>query len=370
MGLRPLDFGGILERAIILYGRNFARLAGLAAAAVIPAAIVQYFLLVAERPQLEATLDILQHPDRLRTEHVASLFDSPLTLAAVIGAALLGYYLLAFAFGAIAASVERLYNGEDPGFRTAYEAVLRRWTSVVVIVGCAILALVAAYVTSVVAGVIPIIAAAALAKPAFAAVVTLAMTAIVVLISFALLCILVTGACAICAVVIEGCSATWGLRLTIARISNRREFGRSLLFAFTVAAIGLIFSTLVDTAALPVLSRWPLGYAFVDAAQRVVVVPLLALVLIVYYFDVRMRYDGFDLDSNRELAAQSDEPVYAPTAYLSGEERALVKRFLERRDVLSPARRRELAAQLATPVRARVPAELLTLDDESLLERL
>ncbi|HEY6325555.1 MAG TPA: RDD family protein [Candidatus Cybelea sp.] len=64
------------------------------------------------------------------------------------------------------------------------------------------------------------------------------------------------------------------------------------------------------------------------------------------------------------------EPAYSPTAYLSGEERALVKRFLERRSALSPERRQELAAQLASRVRDRVPVELARLDDEALLERL
>jgi uncharacterized RDD family membrane protein YckC len=67
---------------------------------------------------------------------------------------------------------------------------------------------------------------------------------------------------------------------------------------------------------------------------------------------------------------ERDEPVYAPTAYLGGEERALIKRFLERRDALSAGRRRELASQLAARVRDRVPEELRRLDDESLLERL
>jgi uncharacterized RDD family membrane protein YckC len=64
------------------------------------------------------------------------------------------------------------------------------------------------------------------------------------------------------------------------------------------------------------------------------------------------------------------EPTYASTAYLNGEERALIKRFLERRDALSVSRRQELASQLAARVRARVPPELARLDDESLLERL
>ncbi|HET6275993.1 MAG TPA: RDD family protein [Candidatus Cybelea sp.] len=76
------------------------------------------------------------------------------------------------------------------------------------------------------------------------------------------------------------------------------------------------------------------------------------------------------LAAPRELLRRAEETTYAPTAYLSGDERALVKRFLERRDELNEERRREIAAQLATRVRSRVPQELARLDDEPLLERL
>jgi len=71
-----------------------------------------------------------------------------------------------------------------------------------------------------------------------------------------------------------------------------------------------------------------------------------------------------------EIPANEAEPVYSATRYLSGEERSLIKRFLDRRDELAPERRSELAAQLAGRVRERVPADLARLDDESLLERL
>ncbi|HKU82345.1 MAG TPA: RDD family protein, partial [Candidatus Tumulicola sp.] len=64
------------------------------------------------------------------------------------------------------------------------------------------------------------------------------------------------------------------------------------------------------------------------------------------------------------------EPVYGATRYLSGDERSIVKRFLERRDALVPQRRRELAAQLAGRVRSRLPEDLQRLEDEPLLERL
>jgi uncharacterized RDD family membrane protein YckC len=65
-----------------------------------------------------------------------------------------------------------------------------------------------------------------------------------------------------------------------------------------------------------------------------------------------------------------DGSTYAPTAYLAGEERALIKRFLERRDSLAFDRRKTLAARLAARIRRRVPEELARLEDEPLLERL
>jgi len=71
----------------------------------------------------------------------------------------------------------------------------------------------------------------------------------------------------------------------------------------------------------------------------------------------------------KSSTAQS-EPHYEATRYLSGEERALVRRFLERRQTLSSQRRRVLAAQLASRVRDRVPPELQRMEDEMLLERL
>jgi uncharacterized RDD family membrane protein YckC len=72
----------------------------------------------------------------------------------------------------------------------------------------------------------------------------------------------------------------------------------------------------------------------------------------------------------RALTEPPQEPTYAPTAYLSGEERALIKRFLERRDSLPFDRRDELAAELAARVRPRLPGDLARLADEPLLERL
>ena len=365
-----MDLGQIFERAVALYRRNFRALLAIAAASIVPVSLVQYLVLFREQPQIEATLEVLAHPERLQTQHTATLFNSPLMLAVVLASALFGYYMLAFAVGAFAAAVARLYSGAAIRFAEAYEAVLRRWPAVIAIVGLAILALVAAYTFAIVLLAIPILSAAAVATKSFSVIVAFAVTAMVFAIAFALLCILAVAACALCTAVVEGTSATWATRLAVGRVLNRAEFGRAMLCSFGVAAIGLAVSTLVDAAGFSGLSRWPAAYAALDAAARILLVPFLSLVFVVYYFDVRLRYEGFDLNADRALAAEPDEPLYAPTAYLSGEERAIIKRFLERRDALTAQRRREIAGRLATPVRPRVPPELQTLDDESLLERL
>jgi hypothetical protein len=366
MSLRPLDFAGILERALAFYAQNFVRLVALVAVTVAPVAIAQYLVLLRVGAGVDATLEMLQHPERLHSQHVPTLFNSPGMLAIVIASGLFSYYMLGFAFAAVAAAAARRYAGEPIGFRTCYEEVLPRWGSIVAVIGAAVLGLVAAYMAAGAIALIPLLAAAALG--AFSVVATFAIVAMLVAIAFAFLLILVATACALCAVVVERYPAASSLRLTVQRVFNRSEFWRALLCAATAAAIGIAVSTLVDAVAFAGFSRWPAAYVGIDALERIIVVPFLGAFFAVYYFDVRIRYEGFDLTTT--LAAAGGEPVYAPTAYLSGEERAVIKRFLERRDSLSANRRREIASQLAEPVRERVPPELARVDDESLLERL
>jgi hypothetical protein len=370
MELRPLDLRGIFERAIAIYVRNFVALLGIVVASLAPAAVVRYVTLVREQPKLDATMDVLQHPEHLRAEHVPTLFTSPATVAVVIAAGLFGYYMLAFAVATVGAAVARFYGGEAMGFRACYASVLRRWTAIVTIVGAAILALLGAYVAAIAIVAILIAIAAAAAASLFSTALVVAVTGMVVAIAFALLVIVVVSAGALDAVAVEDCGAAAALGLALMRICNRREFGRALLCALAIAAIASICFTVVDGAAYLGFSHWPAAYVGFDTLAQILVVPFLAVVLAIYYFDVRVRQDGLDIDATEPLAPAADEPVYAPTAYLSGDERALIKRFLERRESLSPPRRQTIAAQLAAPARARVPEELRGLDDESLLERL
>lgn len=370
MQTRPLDLVGIFERAVALYGRHFVPFVSLMAVAVLPVAVVQYAVAVRIQPQLDATLEVLQHPERLRTEHVPTLLDSPATLALSVAALLFGYYMLSFAVAAVGCAVARLYENRPISFSSCYAAVLRRWPAIVLVVAVALVAMIAAYFVTILVVAVPLVAASSLAANLLPALAPVAISAMIFAIGFALVVVLVAATCAIYAIVIEGGTAAFGIARTAARTLCRREFGRALLCGLAVAAIGMLALTAVDSLAFSALERLPAAYVTLDALTRTIVTPLLAIVLAVYYFDVRRRGEDAERDAGTVLLPIENEPVYAPTAYLSGEERALIKRFLERRESLSPQRRGELAAQLAAPVRPRVPADLQRLDDEALLERL
>jgi hypothetical protein len=368
MELRPMTLGEIFERAIALYARNFLSFVALVGVTIVPVAIAQYVVAVRQQSQLDAMIDLLAHPERLRTEQIPPI--PPQTLAVTAASVLFGYVMLAFAFSAVAAGVARRYGGEAVSFRACYHAVLRRWLSVLGVVAMAVLVLLAAYVASIAVVAIPVFATAAFASSALPFLAPFVVMGMLFAVTFVLLLLVVTSSGALCAILVERCSTMSSVALASARALNRRELGRGLFCAFGVGVISLAASTVVDVAALVGLSRWPAAYVALGASERSVVVPFVATVLTVYYFDVRLRYQSFDLDAESELVARGDEPVYAPTAYLSGEERALIKRFLERRDSLTPQRRRHLAAALAAPVRERVPLEMRSLEDEPLLERL
>ncbi len=367
MEVRPLDLGGIFDRAVKLYAQHFGAFVGIALAAIVPLAVVQYFELQFEGPQLDALLSVWQHPERLGTQRVPTLFDSPGSIALVAVSVLLGYVLTTFAVCSIGVATSAVYRNEPVSVDGAYRTVFARWPAILGMLGIVLGVLIVCYVVLVFIVSIPLIVAA-MVSSAIVFIAPIVALAALVAILFALALLLVSGASAIFAIAVEARSVPTAIELAVSRIFTRQQFGRALLSAIAAGAVMTVPAGLVDTVAFLGLGRWPAGYVALDSMVRCVMLPLSALILAVYYFDVRVRREGFDLEAG--IFGDVDDAGYAPTAYLSGNERALIKRFLERRDTLTPLRRAAIAARLAQPVRERVPEELRGLDDESLLERL
>jgi hypothetical protein len=362
----PLELSGIFDRAFALYVRAFAPWIGIAAAAVVPAAAVQYAVTLREQPQIDATLRLLEHPELLRHPHAPTLFDSPGSIGMTVASLLLGYLLLAFATGAVGAGVARLYRNERVGFRACYATVLPRWASITALLALVMLALAASYAAALVVVAIPVVTISLLAPGSLAVMIPFAATLTLLAILFAFALLMLVAGCGFCSIVVEKCSAFESLKLSCVRICNRVELGRALLCSIAIGAVAVFASASIDLFAFFGLSRWPALYTMVDTLARAAVVPFAAVAIAVYYFDLRVRQEGVDI----ETPPVEPQTIYAATRYLSGDERAAIATFLERRDAFSAPRRRAIASRLAAPVRPRVPEDLQRLDDESLLERL
>ncbi len=368
MEVRPLDLGDIFDRAINLYTRHFRAFVGIALFAIVPLAIVQYVMLRFEGPQLDAMIAVWQHPERLGTERFPTIFDSPTTIALTVISVLVGYLVMSFATCAVAVGTSYVYRNEPIDVGAAYRPVFACWPAILGVLAMALGVLVVCYVVTVLVVSVPLIVGV-MVSPVLVFIVPIIALVAIVAIFLALALILVTGAFAFFGIVIEGYSVGDAVRQAVSRIFTRPQFGRALLCSISAGAVMTVPAGLVDTLAFLGLGRWPAAYVAIDSIVRCAFLPFSALILAIYYFDVRVRREGFDLEG--EIFGDGvDDAGYAPTAYLSGRERALIRRFLERRDTLTPQRRAAIAAQLVQPVRERVPEALRGLDDESLLERL
>jgi hypothetical protein len=303
MELRPLDFGEIFDRAITLYVRNFVPFAGIVLVLIVPLTILQYVLDLAAQPQFDAMIRILEHPERARTEHVPTIFDSPASIALTVVSVFVAYVIWPFALNAVAVGVARLYRNKPVEFRACYEVVLRRWLSILGMLGVELLALIAWYLTSIVivVAVVLVLAPLAAVSAAFVIVAT-----ILVLIAMLLLLapLLVALAFSMYSIVIEDRGVRASVALGFARIFTRGEFWRTLLFALAAGAIVLGASMVVGALAMvAVVAHLVVVEVILESLARVAITPFGVVLLAVYYFDVRIRREALDLEVGLERIA-------------------------------------------------------------------
>jgi hypothetical protein len=312
MELRPLGFGEIFDRAVTLYVRNLIPFATIVVVFVLPISILQYLLDLGSQPEFSAFVQILQHPARAHTQHVPTLFESPALVAIFVATLFFTYLLWPFALNAVAVGVAALYRNRPVLFRACYEIVLRRWLQ---IVGLILLDLVVAllwYVATVLLVVAIVVLAIVLGKVSAAQTLWFwfgfSGAIIVLILSIPLLGPLyVALTFSMYSVVIEERGVLESLSLGFTRVFNRAEFWRALLFAVAAAATvfggSMIFGVLAIAAAF---AHLPALQAIIEGVTRAVITPFAVVLLAVYYFDVRIRREGFDLEASLERLSSTN----------------------------------------------------------------
>lgn len=304
MELRPLGFGEIFDRAVTLYIRNLVPFVGIVMVLVLPLSIMQYFLDRDSQPQFDYMIRVFQHPVIAQSARPPSALASPSALILTAVAVFVAFLIWPFALNAVAVGVACLYRAKPVEFRTCYELVLRRWSQILAMIFIQLLVLLGWYL-AVILVVVAIVFLAALfgtlvAGFAFWFGFIAAILAFLIMIPL-LAPLLVALTFANYATVIEERGVINSVTLGFARVFNRAEFWRAWLFAIAAGAVVIgasmmfaIFSLLAAFAHLPALE------AFIDALPRAVISPFGVVLLAVYYFDVRIRREGFDLEASLE----------------------------------------------------------------------
>jgi hypothetical protein len=309
MELRPLGFGEIFDRAVTLYVRNFVSFAAIVAVLIVPLAILQYLVDVASQPQVDTLLRVFTHLGSRQPPINAfpTFYNSPGTIWAYVLLVVLTYVVWPFTLNAVAVGVARLYRNRDVEFRACYDAVLHRWVQIVGMIGLALLVFVVWYIAVIVivlmfafvGGLFGVFApvVAGIAAVLFVAVIVLAL-----LPSLALLMVALTFA--MYATVIEERPVVQSLTLGFARIFNHTEFWRALLFALAVGAVLLGTSAMFGAVGLlAAFVHLPLVESAIESLSRFLITPFVVVLLAVYYFDVRIRREAFDLEASLERLA-------------------------------------------------------------------
>jgi hypothetical protein len=102
-------------------------------------------------------------------------------------------------------------------------------------------------------------------------------------------------------IVIEERGVMPSLVLGFQRIFNRSEFWRAVLFSIAAGAVVVMGSSLFSVIGLfAAFLHLPSVQAIVESIGRAVLAPFGVVLMAIYYFDVRIRREAFDLEASLE----------------------------------------------------------------------
>jgi len=311
MDLRPLGFGEIFDRAITLYVRNFWPFFAIVLVLIVPLAVVQYVLDSSQLTQFDQMIRVFTHPGAPQPT-LSNLFSSPGEVVGIVAAVLLYYALWPFVFVAVAFGVARLYGGRPVEFGACYRSVLPHWGAILltqlVAVAVFIAWYVAFFVVLVAAGVVTALLSQASIVLAVLAFIVVLLLALAFLLTLAL--VFIALAFAMNAVAIENAGPMAAIASGFARVFGGKELWRALVFA--LAAFAVIFGGSIVVSAVALLALFAHAVAVevvVSALLRAAIAPFSIVLVAVYYFDVRIRREGYDLEAEIERIAAA--PVVA-----------------------------------------------------------
>jgi hypothetical protein len=305
--LRPLGFGEIFDRAITLYLRNFKPFIAIVLVVLVPYAFVQYVLDAQQTTQFAALFWVMQHPHQPIPAALTTP-QSPAQIFSILGIAIAFYGIWIVTVAAVSVGVARLYRGRPVEFRACYRVALSRWPAMLGVLFWAIVVLVLWYLGVIAVTVLSFVVAALLAKTSVLFGVVLFIAAIVA--TFAAMAtalpLFVALTCAMYAVPIERLGPLRALASGFSRVFSKAEFWRATLFALAALAAAFAGSAIVGiVTAILIFEHWLIPAVILSTLMNALIAPFSIVLLAVYYFDVRIRREGYDLETELERVVVS-----------------------------------------------------------------
>ncbi|HZV79728.1 MAG TPA: hypothetical protein VFF60_09000 [Candidatus Binatus sp.] len=321
--LRPLSIGELFDRAFSLYFRHILTFAAVLFVATIPYAIVALLQLYMQRDILSAYVNliqgVIQHPT---TPPDVSSLDAAISkesIPAMMGSYalsaisyLVALFILPLANAAVVAGVSRAYLGLPVRFRVCYQDAFRRWGYVLLLTLLWLIVAIPVIAIAMFGWIFAIIAVAALGVALrtvgiiIASIVGIALT--LICIALAVMSYMAFGSSFV-ACVLEKADPIKSFTLGVTRVFSRDLFARSLWVATGLIFIYIGFA--IVAAVIGGLSVWlTKSLFFYVATAQIINVFFIALAFVVvslYYYDTRIRHEGFDIQVLADQLAGSGD---------------------------------------------------------------
>ena len=305
--LRPLSLGELLDRAFLLYRRNFALFAGIM---VIPACAMLPFQFLVLHLQ-GAPLPFHKTAPR-----------SPVQLY-VFGVLLVYWVIYTVAQAATTYAVADAYLGRLSTIRDSYGKIRGRfWRLIGLSVNVALrvfgLMLLIVMLASIVGGVLGAALSSGRASPSPLAL-TLVFAVVFAAFAFALW-LAVRYAISLPAVLLEDISGSAAIRRSVQLSQGRRGplvvgilLSIVVLYAVALLFQGPFYATIVVMRVQGGLPSWlSLGMALSSLAGGIIAGPLLMIILVLFYYDLRIRKEAFDLQQMMAALPHQDSTSPSP----------------------------------------------------------
>jgi len=236
----------------------------------------------------------------------------PGTLALFVVLAAMVYLMWPFALNAIAIGIARLYRGGTVDFAACYQASPRRWPAVIGLLFIELALFLVWYFSFVMVSVLSVFIAIAFGRAAIALGVIIGIVMLLVVLAslLSIAPLFVAFSFAMYAIVIEERPVFAAIGVGFSRVFNRQEIWRALLFAIAAGAIMMGASMIISVFVMIAMAmHWVVLEVALTSLFRAAIAPFSAVLIAVYYFDVRIRREGFEIEAGLDRLASVPQPA-------------------------------------------------------------